>query len=388
VNPVNHSIAALLGNGVSIAYNPELQLGRINDEICRRLNEEASAGGTEQIQLLQRAASKINTGDPTADFEALLGPFGQYREGIELVLHIARLTGDNSLLQNALQLSADYMESIRRAGVGHALEVIAQQSRATVTGNAEVRDLVDALVAAMGVGRLTIGNLNYDSLVMAALSNAWASEFCDLTDGRLDDVVVDVVPGAAMVGRPLRQGPSFPMNRPIRLLHLHGSLTWLREPGPNGRVFRFDAAGMRSSNYWKAYRDGTTDWTPEVVLTTQVSKSIEVTKYPFSLAYESFFDRLVVADRWFIGGYSFRDQCVNEMLARAWRARKDVPQIYVVTLGKEPRRRDVLSAIGWVDWSDPDPDDFLIINRSGIQSALRSSDWKWFAELPRLRQTG
>jgi SIR2-like protein len=327
---------------------------------------------------LQRAAQRIDTGDPTTDFEALFGPFEQYRDGLDLIRDLAALTGDNILLQNALRLSADYIEEIRRTGVGHALDVIARRSKAILSGGPEVRDLIDSLVDAAGPGRLTIGNLNYDSLVMAALSEAYQPNFCDLTDGRQDPEIhrIDRYPAS---GRPLRTVQSFPMDRPIRLLHLHGSLAWLREPGTDGRVLRFDIGDLRRANYWDAYREGRTDWTPQVVLTNQASKTIEVTKYPYVLAYEAFYNKLLTADRWFIGGYSFRDGCVNDLLARTWRARDTTPDILVVTAGKEPRRKQILDAIGWTDWADPDPDDFLSVIRSGVRTAFRSDDARAWA---------
>lgn len=382
---MNHSIAALLGNGVSIAYNQDLRLDRIMREITRRINEDASASGSEPIRFLQRAAQRIDSGDPTTDFEALFGPFGQYRDGIEIVRDLARLSGDDPKLQDSMKLTIDYIESIRRAGVGHVLEVIANQSRAT-TSPSEVSELTNNLVEAAGGRQLTIGNLNYDSLIMAALANDHPADFCDMADGRVSEQTVDVGPHV-LVGRPLRRTASFPYSRSITLLHLHGSLCWLRDPRTN-TVWRVDAAGMRSAGFWRAYRDGRSLWTPEVVLTNQATKSAEVSRYPFSLAYEVFYRRLVAADRWFIGGYSFRDGCVNDLLAKAWRKRATTPMIYVVTLGKQPTRRRILDGIGHVGWADPDPEDFLLINRHGIEAAQQASDWAWWSALPDMSKAG
>lgn len=47
--------------------------------------------------------------------------------------------------------------------------------------------------------------------------------------------------------------------RRTRLIHLHGSLTWLRNP-QTGKVYRFRIEELRAINYWHAWRDGGTKW--------------------------------------------------------------------------------------------------------------------------------
>lgn len=372
---MNESIAALLGNGVSVAYNPDLRMDRIYSEIAARLNAGADDDRAEPIRLLQRVASRIDTGDATHDFEALLGPMEQYRDGIQMLAQLAELTGDgNRLLSSSMQVTGDYVELVRRTGVGHALDVIARRSKASMSSGPQVRDLLEELVGALGHGRLTIGNLNYDSLVMAALTSDFSSLFCDLTDGREPEREIDLA-GFPAYGRPLRAAANFPTGRPIRMLHLHGSLSWLRDPDPSGTVWRFSLDGLRAADYWQAYRKGLTDWAPQVVLTNQASKISAITKYPYQLAYRGFELELGASDRWFICGYSFRDSCINEMLLRARRNRHRPARILVVTRGPLPSRRQVLAELGWNSRIDGDPARWVSVFDGGVEALARSEAW-------------
>jgi hypothetical protein len=379
----NRDIAALVGNGLSIAFNPELSIPRVNDAIVARINAE-SPDGTVPAAIMQRAAANIESGDPRTNFEALFGPLDQYRDGLRMFSELSNLAGDDNLLiKNALTVSKDFVESLRRFGVSHALEVIASRSTARDELVGKVHDFINSVVSGSGTGRVTFGNLNYDSLVMASLVRLFQPKFCDMTDGRTGKRF-EVVRGAPSVGaHPLRTEQDFP-HRAITLLHLHGSLGWLREPGPTGGVYRFNMEDLRALGYWKAWRDGRSAWTPEVVLTNQATKNSVVQNYPFSLAYEAFYERLVRADRWLIAGYSFGDGCVNDLLARAWMQRTRVPSVAVIARSAAPTDDVILESIGWdASFGDPHPATWLYAYRGGIESAPTSPMWsRWLSQEP------
>ena len=112
------------------------------------------------------------------------------------------------------------------------------------------------------------------------------------------------------------------------------------------------------------------------MLTNQSAKSDVVQNAPFELAYDVFYQRLLTADRWLIAGYSFRDECVNDMLADAWRNRETVPEIMVVTLGDELQRSQILEALDYDQFAgDPETDDFLHLCRHGIEAAPSCETW-------------
>jgi hypothetical protein len=58
---------------------------------------------------------------------------------------------------------------------------------------------------------------------------------CDLADGRFPNAYHYITDDDLALGRPLRTQGKLPYRR-LTLLHLHGSLAWLRNPG-NGRVY-------------------------------------------------------------------------------------------------------------------------------------------------------
>ena len=380
------TLAVLVGNGLSTAFNPDLTIPRINTEIVNRLNFPGT-GGTTQARVMQQVAQNLGqgSGDPYSDFEALLGPFDQQSDSLKMLRQLADLAGPHSLLVgNALTLSAQFIDELRRYGVGHALDIIATRSRAEQHLIGKVHAFITNVVMSANGGRITFGNLNYDSLIMAALCELYGPDLCDMTDGRFATEMHEVVPGIgySIPGKPLRVVGDYP-NRTITLLHLHGSLTWLRMPGTTGPqgIYRFDLGPLRTVDYWTAWREGRTSWSPEVVLTNQTTKDTLVKDYPFSLAYDSFYNRLLTADRWLVVGYSFRDGCVNELMARAWAHRKAAPPVMVVTKGKGPTDDEVLTALGFDADVDPLPSHWLHTWRGGLESAPASGAWAtWTAQ--------
>lgn len=379
------SIAVLAGNGLSISYNDKLVIPRITKEITDRL-DEAGNSLDPAAQLMQQVARRAGADNADTNFEALVGPFDEFRDGLRMIRRLASIAGERQLaIERSLLDSANFADEVRRHAVSHILDVIARESVSHWSDMTALHGFVDAIVSASGGGEITFGNLNYDSLLMAALTNLHIDKLCDLTDGRSVYPNIEVVPGVLMRGQALRSRADLPPNRRIALLHLHGSLSWLRHT-ETGTYMRFPIAELRASDYWTKWREGLTKWAPVVVLTNQNSKGELVQGYPFNLAYETFFSRLLTADKWLIAGTSLTDDCVNALLRKAWRMRATVPHVLVVTNGNWPSQNDILDAIGYDPiWNnDPDPRQWLSVHREGIETAHDSFDWMlWAAEFTR-----
>lgn len=381
--PSNDDVAVLMGNGVSIAATPLLRIPSINYEVNLRINR--SDPSSLPAQIMQDVASKMTGKHAGDNFEAVYGVLDQHREALKMLEKVASVTGRHDLGKaRTLADAADIVDELHRFGVSHVLEVIAARSRACYDDRGPVERFIEAILAVTASGTITIGNLNYDSLVMAVLSDRYAPRFCDMTDGRFANAF-EVIPGTGnLLGRPIRTTQDFP-SRKVTLLHLHGSLAWLRAPTAlGGHVYRFDIGTLRDLGFWQAWREGDTNWGPEVVLTNQVTKATAVGQYPFAFGYEAFEKRLLTADRWIIAGYSLGDACVNQALATAFRKRKVAPRIMFIGHGPSPSQEAILDALDWDPWVSPDPSAFLYVHRGGLESVTASAPWKIWAANGRL----
>lgn len=395
--PPNNKIAALLGNGLSITADSGLAIPSLTAEIADRYNSIARSKTGPVERVLGRLAERgSDTGEPRTDFEAMIGPLDQQRENMGDLEDLAELVGKESpAVRTALRTVSGFVEVLRRHGVGHALEVIADRSVADFERRKPVSRFLDAVVNEAAYSRLTIGNLSYDSLVLASLVENYGHRLCDMADGRPARTKKINLYGegavAAQAHRLRETLVDFPGARyNIRLAHLHGSLTWLRDPD-TGIVYRFPIEYLRgevtfldgeaeyTDSHWTRWRTKKSEWEPQVVLTNQSAKSKIVKEPPFSLAYDVLFDALVDSDRWVIAGYSFRDEAINDLMAEAWDKRRNVPNVLVVTKGDALREIDILDAVGWNLHTDPHPQDILRVYRDGVESAPASPEWATWA---------
>jgi hypothetical protein len=220
--------------------------------------------------------------------------------------------------------------------------------------------------------------LNYDALLMAALCREHNHELCDLGDGRFGSAYHHIAEDRLALGRPLRTRGNLPYRR-LTLLHLHGSLAWLRNPADK-RIYKLAIEDLRHMDYWPLWGQGKTDWSPVVVLTNQPGKTKLIREQPFALAYEIFRQRLLTASKWMIIGTSLQDEGVCAMLRAAWSGRSALPQVLLITRGANPTEKQFLDAIGWdpVWREDPPTQKWLHICRDGILKAPRSLEWAFW----------
>ena len=85
------NVAVLVGNGLSIAFNPELNLQRITEEVLQRI--EKSEGGDVVVAMKEIAERALPYGATSADdFEVLVGAFGAESRTLDVLDTLAELT--------------------------------------------------------------------------------------------------------------------------------------------------------------------------------------------------------------------------------------------------------------------------------------------------------
>lgn len=240
--------------------------------------------------------------------------------------------------------ATDALRRLHRLGVGTALDLIATRTQGQGIDqlHAGPGALADGLIAAANGGVLTIATLNYDGLLHAVLPD---ESVADLATG-VGAGPVDLGDGTVLPSWPLRALADFPDDRAIHLLHLHGSLGWLRG-STSIRKFRID--DLREADVWGRIANDELGLEPVVVLTDR--KDHVPGTAPFALAYKVFADRLAMTRHWCVAGYSFLDLPVNRALADAAAAREHAglpePRVLVLGYGDVPQLTEhIIERIG------------------------------------------
>lgn len=365
-------LAALVGNGLSIAVNPDLTLARITTEVRARIKADTGDDAADAMSAIADRTSPHGT-PSDADFEVLVGAFGAERRNLDLLPTMVEAIGQGGKkkLRRSIERAARFASRVQDRGISHVLEVIADRSRAGADSQ-PLRDLLAEVIDRFD--HVCFGNLNYDTLLLTALLHICdTGTLADIADGRHSSRVA-FSDERKVEGRSLRtSAKDFPDDRPVQLLHLHGSLTYWCEHDEHTKVPHRELDGT----VWQAVRDQSTTARPDVILTNQRDKAAAVESAPFALAYDMFGAALREAARWLIIGYSFRDIPVNNALQAALR-RDDPPEVLVITHGCEPGRRRIESALGWDREHDGEAD-WLAIDRDGATGAHERRRWKRFA---------
>ncbi|WP_435094146.1 hypothetical protein [Clavibacter michiganensis] len=366
-------IAILVGNGLSIAFEPELDLRAITEEVMRRIE---AADGDDVVAAMKEIAEDalpdgVRSGE---DFEHLVGAFGAESRTLGTLETLATLTSPQDAgLNEAIRRVASFAQEVRDNGVSHVLQVICERTHADFEKAAELHALVAAILQDFP-GRVTFGNLNYDTLLLAALMHECEEgELADLADGRRKVVVKVNDQEIREVPALRRSVADFPVERRVKLLHLHGSLTyWEKLDG--GSHAKLPKALLDDDAQWRAVRDRTTNVRPSVVLASPRDKAQHVTEYPYSLAYEMFARGLERAMKWIVIGYSFRDEPVNRMLSARFLDLHDKPSVLVATHGDSPTVTEIERAFGW-GADDGSSSGWLTVVRSGADGLQDTPEW-------------
>lgn len=370
----SHRLAALVGNGLSTAFSRELSLPAITTEVMSLI---AKAEGGPAIDAMQEIAEAlaIDGTNPTEDFEQLVGAFGSEARSLGILDTLASLKDPiDEDLRASISRVVEFANEVRDSGISYVLEVIAKRSHAQHETATELNALIGEILKAFE-HRVTFGNLNYDTLLLAALLEK-CTGLVDMGDGRRS---AKIEFGRRKVPAHLlrEEEADFDLgDERVKLLHLHGSVTYWTD-SDTGQTYKIDAGFSRRPVAWRALREGETKLRPAVVLANGRDKPNHVGTQPFQLAYEVFSSDLDEASHWLIVGYSFRDTPVNGMLRDHFQAPKKKPKILVVTRGEEPNRTTIENALGWRT-SDGSSDSWLSINRDGAYDLVDSNEWLEF----------
>lgn len=374
---VERSVSVLVGNGLSIAFNPDLNLQSITEEVLRRI--EDADGGDVILAMKEIAERALPDGATSAeDFEVLVGAFGAESRTLDVLDTLAALTQPtDKKLRKAILRVSKFAEQVRDTGVSHVLEVIAERSHAYVDEAQSLYDLVTEITGSFD-GRVVVGNLNYDTLLLAALLTVCQAELVDMGHGyrRVKVLVDDRVEREVQALR--SSSADFPRSKRVQLLQLHGSLTFWATRDRKIHA-KLPKEMLDDGDQWRAIREKTTNVRPVVVLANRKDKAEHVAQFPFELAYKMFSNGLAEANHWLIIGYSFKDDPVNAVLRAEFIDRDPKPRVFVVTYGDEPRRRTVERAFGW-GAEDGASKKWLTFNREGASGVETSNDWHEFVK--------
>jgi SIR2-like domain len=366
------SVVALVGNGLSIAYNPELSVPSLTLELLRRFQDADNE--------LRAIAAEVAAGH-SPGFEALLGPFDAVSAMIRNLPGLRSGEGWAPRF-DSLGAALEAAREIHSHGTGLALDLIAERSQ--IDGDFQPIDGFCSAIAELDdPANLTIATLNYDGLLTAGFLQEgvhpdWTVHrvlaTSDMGDGRTEEEISpDFAVGHFLRTWHLRRVPDF-MEERARLLNLHGSLGWLRNTNDPDEVRRFRIPDLREWGFWAKHSRGETVWEPVVVLTSRKTELTE--EWPFVLCYSVMRQALAHADRWLVAGYSFADDPVNRAFKSAVRTRQRRGQSSrVLIVGRD--RTQLIRVLTRVRLGIPD--DWIQVAGDGFPEGLDSDEWLHWA---------
>lgn len=307
-------VVVLIGNGLSVAANENLQLGALTEAFLETHAEDRDD--------LDRLLAEVDLGvvNPATDFEGIVAGLESAEEVVSAFMGLAGRV-DHPDLQRAAEILRDggVPGLIRRLYYAYCAEVLAAIGQLT-------RGDLSAAVVAFGDwmkelfeahGTSSIFTLNYDLLLERMLIDDNVLDLRDrVTDffsglpERTSSLALGVA-GSGIQGRLFYPGD--PPPRDIHLHHLHGCLTHFRDAS-TGNVFKVAASDVRDHDiFGRLAAAEASDYTPSVILgSRKIEKSRE---WPFSHGFLSLERDARAAATIVIAGYSFRDRAVN---ARLW----------------------------------------------------------------------
>lgn len=369
------NVTVLVGNGLSVAFNRELSLQSITEEVLRRIRE---LDGDDVVKAMKELAERVlpHGASSNEDFEILVGALGAESRTLDVLNTLAELTEpEDETLRDSIKQVAGFAEQVRDSGVAHVLQVIAERSRAFHDDAKNLHALTQSIVDSHD-GDVVIANLNYDTLLLSALLQTCQSEMADMGHGMEFAKVKLGKLGEHRVQKLRLKASDFPISKRVQLLHLHGSLTYWTKPDRSLQV-KLKRDLVRGAHIWDAIRNKSSKIRPAVVLAARRDKAEHVAQQPFALAYEMFEKGLSKADHWLIVGYSFRDEPVNAKLRAEFMNRTEKPKVLVVTYGDDPEQHTVERAFGW--GAEDKGNDWLTITRTGADGAEKTQEWADFA---------
>lgn len=364
------SVTCLIGNGASIAYNPELSVPALTKGIVEAFRNR---GGTNAGNALANFAAQATGTDTKEDFERLLGPLDHITNALPMLNALTpALAASPPNVQDSFDRVTEVLHDLHRLGLASVLDLVARraQGQGQDTLDATVGALCNRLMGLPWNGLLTMATISYDGLLHAAMLE---QHMADLAAGFNEAERVIVQNGDPIPSWPLRTSADFPLGPRIHVVQLHGSLGWLRDAEGSVRKFRIE--DLRQQNYWAHLGEGSATATPVVVLTDR--KEQQVGTPPFELAYRVLQERLIASDKWLVAGYGFNDTPVNNALRRSIKLRHDMaqgdPDILVLGRGNEGPIRQAVSGVLTV------PRERLFVDGAGVPASVGGGPWSQWA---------
>lgn len=306
----------IFGNGLSMASDPEhYALPNLTKYVVERLDQITAADGIPLSSHVVKIIDELTPGsfigslDDIQTFEDLAGPLERLTASIQHVGALAAIGSDDQTTRAILQLS-DFATRLYNQVVGIVLGLVTQHP--TALGHADaVPGVARHLVHVAKQQRdLDVFVLNYDALLDSALleiyeGSATGFQLTDEFDGRKAFTIDFGEERLSAIGFRDEQYHSYPR---LRLFHLHGAATWLREGASIYKARRLQR--LRDAGVFERWAvDGHSDVSPVLVLGDR--KDRLVAKAPFDDQYAELRSSVAQADRVVIAGYSFGDIPLN-----------------------------------------------------------------------------
>lgn len=228
-------------------------------------------------------------------------------------------------------------------------------------------------------GKVVIGNLNYDTLLLAAILDVLGDRK-DLSDLCSFDWKPFGNNSKNSKSAPLRREYNYKEENRFSLMHLHGSLTyWSTDDDECYKLNRRSLEEYELLKQWRVENfQEKPRFKPLVILADSRFKKDQIKKYPFSLAYKVVGEAAKDSENWLIVGYSFRDKSVNDMLKESLSERcnnKLKTKILVVDINKKSSdfENDILKY-----HASNFPNVYIERFSKGIENIIGSRHWKWF----------
>jgi hypothetical protein len=312
-------VLVLIGNGLSIATNPDLELGRLTNRFLEgHRGEEGLNRLLKELGVDEQSASR--------DFELVIGAIEAAEAVIDALIDLAADSPLEVLRKVATTLEeAEVAETVRHLYYSYCSEVLAAITELSRTSVPDSVLKFGQWIADMHKRhhQTAIFTLNYDVLVERMLVDddllGLKRNITDYFSGIEERMhQIDLVPGVKVVGRLFY--PIDPAPRSMRLHHLHGCLTHFRDKA-SGEVLKVDSADVRMSGVFEFLKRNPGGYAPSIILGTR--KVEKANEWPFSFAFTSLAEGLGSAHTVAIAGYGFRDLDINNRLTAAAAKRPD-----------------------------------------------------------------
>lgn len=344
----------LLGNGLSLGFNPEhYSLANLTNRVRHRLEGMTAEGGSllEHLDGIGESLRPDFLPATRATFEDIAGPVDRLANTLSEFGPLDRVATDDQ--RGVLRELQRKLRALYTRVVGAVLEEVVQHPTGP-DGWTPVNEVAAHLArTAVNEGELDVFCLNYDALLDSALLEALTGELGErvaLSDEfrGWPEYTVSIYTAARQIADipalRWRGDPYVPPKAHLRLHHLHGAGTWMKFRDEIWKAKSLDE--IREHGLFTAWAEGierpgeTGAVEPVVLLGDQKGASVQ--RAPFNENYVAFASAVGRADEIVLAGFSFTDRPLNRTITTY---RQKASRIVVVnpSNGIEARAREALA---------------------------------------------